>query len=66
MWKIKGCPKCHGDVFIDKDMDGWFEKCLQCGYTHYMSKVVEVSEEPVVRKRKRERVLVGAGRHDRK
>lgn len=32
MMKLKGCPRCRGDVYIDSDFDGWFEKCIQCGY----------------------------------
>ena len=31
-WKLKGCPKCSGDLFIDRDFNGWYEQCLQCGY----------------------------------
>ena len=31
-WKLKSCSRCGGDLFIDRDMDGWFEQCLQCGY----------------------------------
>jgi ribosomal protein S27AE len=33
MWKIRSCPKCGGDVFLDIDEETWFEHCLQCGYT---------------------------------
>ncbi len=36
LWKLKTCPRCHGDLFIDKDPDGWFEQCLQCGYRRGM------------------------------
>ncbi len=32
MWKIKACPKCKGDLFVDYDEDGMFNHCLQCGY----------------------------------
>lgn len=32
MWRLKGCPKCNGDLYLDKDTNGWEEKCLQCGY----------------------------------
>lgn len=32
MIKLKGCPKCKGDVILDKDIHGWYEQCLQCGY----------------------------------
>lgn len=33
-WRFKACPKCKGDVFIEKDMFGWYEQCLQCGHMH--------------------------------
>jgi hypothetical protein len=29
MWKLKGCPRCHGDL-LWADLS-W--TCLQCGYT---------------------------------
>ena len=32
MWKLKACPRCRGDVFIDRELDSWYEQCLQCGY----------------------------------
>ena len=31
-WKLKACTRCGGDLFIDRDIDGWFEQCLQCSY----------------------------------
>ncbi len=31
-WKLKSCPRCGGDFFIDRDLDGWYEQCLQCSY----------------------------------
>ncbi len=31
-WKLKACARCGGDLFIDRDMDGWFEQCIQCSY----------------------------------
>jgi hypothetical protein len=24
LWKLKKCMRCGGDVFIDRDIDGWF------------------------------------------
>ena len=44
MWRLKGCPKCRGDLYVDKDHDGWFEECLQCGYEAYLQPVVEARE----------------------
>lgn len=32
MWKIKDCPRCKGDLLIDRRTDPWYEQCLQCGY----------------------------------
>ncbi len=31
MWRLKGCGKCGGDLFLERDDSGWHEKCLQCG-----------------------------------
>jgi ribosomal protein S27AE len=27
------CPRCGGNIFLDKDYDGWYMECLQCSYT---------------------------------
>ena len=48
MWVLKGCPKCHGDIFMEKDTAGWYEKCLQCGYNRDMEVMVEVKEQAPV------------------
>lgn len=40
MWKFKSCPKCRGDVYLERDFEGaWYEHCLQCGYLRYMPEV---------------------------
>lgn len=41
LWKLKKCPRCHGDLFLDKDPDGWYEQCLQCGYRQGMKALAE-------------------------
>ncbi|MDD5700723.1 MAG: hypothetical protein PHU23_01630 [Dehalococcoidales bacterium] len=33
MMKLHGCKKCKGALILDKDEFGWFEECIQCGYT---------------------------------
>ncbi len=33
MLKLNGCRRCGGDLAIEKDLFGWYEECLQCGYT---------------------------------
>ncbi len=30
MW-LKGCPKCGGDLYKDRDVYGAFVSCIQCG-----------------------------------
>jgi len=44
-WKLKDCPRCGGDVFLDGDLSGWYEHCLQCGYTRDLQVIVEVREK---------------------
>jgi hypothetical protein len=34
LW-LKGCPKCKGDLYSDRDIMGYYRQCLQCGYTFY-------------------------------
>ena len=30
MW-FKSCPKCQGDLYLDRDLHGFFISCLHCG-----------------------------------
>ena len=32
MLLFKSCPRCWGDLHLDKDRYGVFLTCLQCGY----------------------------------
>ncbi len=51
MWKFKNCPRCGGDIFIDKDMYGWYEQCLQCSHRCDLKKLAEFQEQPVPEKK---------------
>jgi hypothetical protein len=31
-WRLGGCPRCHGDVFLDSEDGQVLGHCLQCGY----------------------------------
>jgi ribosomal protein S27AE len=44
-WKLKSCPRCSGDTFIEKDVDGWVERCLLCGYSR---ELVEAEKTTIV------------------
>ena len=35
------CPKCGGNLYIDKDYHGWYEQCLQCSYLHDLKVIYE-------------------------
>ncbi len=29
--KFKGCKRCGGDLFLERDSEGIYVSCLQCG-----------------------------------
>ena len=40
---LKGCPKCRGDLIIDRDAFGRYFKCLQCGLLKDMTEGYETA-----------------------
>lgn len=38
-WRLKACPRCRGDTYIDSDIDGWYQQCLLCGYRRELKEV---------------------------
>lgn len=42
-WKLRCCPRCGGDVFMDTEERDWFAHCLQCGFTA-INKPIEPTE----------------------
>ncbi|MBI4289749.1 MAG: hypothetical protein HY671_15140 [Chloroflexi bacterium] len=60
MLRLKSCPKCRGDLIIDRDMYGWYEQCIQCGYLHPLEPLPKI-EQPAMEEHKKELVKVGAG-----
>ena len=55
MWRLKGCPRCGGDVHIDLGLDGWCEQCLQCGFQRELKNINEF--EPYAEGKTQEPVL---------
>ncbi len=41
MLRFKSCPRCKGDVLIDRDVYGWYQQCLQCGYQRDLKNMVK-------------------------
>jgi hypothetical protein len=32
--RLESCPKCKGQLLLEKDNYGLYQQCLQCGYLH--------------------------------
>lgn len=47
-WKVRSCPRCGGDVFIDRDLDNWYEQCLQCSYRCDLKRLAQSEKQPSV------------------
>ena len=60
VWKLKGCIRCGGDVFIDRDEYGWYEGCLSCGYRSEL--VIPTKRDRKIAGKKRELALAAHGR----
>jgi len=50
--KLKNCPKCGGDVRIDHDEYGWFEQCIQCGFTRDLETITARPQKDLPQKYK--------------
>ena len=44
-WKISGCPRCGGSLFVDRDMDGWYEQCINCSYRNELKVSVDSARQ---------------------
>lgn len=49
MWRLKKCPRCKGDMFIDRDLYGWYEQCLQCSYRSELKDIVKLGQQTAQR-----------------
>lgn len=39
------CPRCRGNLYPDMDTYGWYQYCLQCGYSHDLGTVNNISAQ---------------------
>ena len=51
-WKVRGCPRCGGTTFIDKDDDGWYEYCMMCSNRIDLNKATNSTQNSEERKPK--------------
>lgn len=54
--RLKACPRCKGDLLIDREMEG-AEICIQCGYRRFL--VEEPKQHKTVEKTKELKVKAG-------
>ena len=47
---FKSCARCGGDMVQDRDLDGYFRKCLQCGRIVELGTAIEPLPETAERK----------------
>ncbi len=38
VWRMRNCPRCGGDIFLDIDGATYYDHCLQCGYARRRAK----------------------------
>ncbi|MHB8105328.1 MAG: hypothetical protein ACYDG5_07320 [Dehalococcoidales bacterium] len=48
------CPKCGGNLYLDRDFNGWYEQCLQCGHIKdlaivYQNRIKKIAESAYVK-----------------
>lgn len=43
--RFKSCPRCKGDVILDRDQYGWYQQCLQCGHLRDVVDLVEIHQQ---------------------
>ena len=40
----KRCPKCGGNIYLEKDQSIWYQQCLQCGYTSDLKSIMRIRD----------------------
>ena len=62
MLRQKSCPRCKkGDIGVDRDQYGWYEYCIQCGYTRDLVDLAGPEQERAVDEKKEACVVKKAG-----
>jgi hypothetical protein len=46
MWKFKSCPRCKGDLYVDRDSYGCYQGCIQCGYLKDLPDLALFDKQP--------------------
>ena len=46
MFKLRGCPKCHGDLYAGEDIHGAYLACIQCGRYYAIAEAPDRAARP--------------------
>ena len=61
MLNREGCPRCKGDVRVDRDEYGWYVECIMCGYMRDLASVVVTKQSSTRRHYEKERKIGRTG-----
>jgi hypothetical protein len=45
--RLDSCPKCKGQLLLEKDNYGLYQQCLQCGYLHDLQAFPVIDEQRI-------------------
>ena len=45
-WQFKACPRCNGDLYVERDKFGWHSTCLQCGHIRDLEEAKDETNNP--------------------
>ena len=48
-WQKNRCPRCGGRMFVDNDIDGWYEQCLNCSFRNELKDYVASTRTEAVK-----------------
>ena len=57
MFLLKACPRCKGDIFVDRDNYGPFLHCMQCGYIKDLEESSKIRVHVQIPQAKEERAV---------
>ncbi len=44
--KLSSCPRCGGNLVLDRDIDGYFKRCIQCSFSVSVSTPFKIESKP--------------------
>lgn len=48
--RLTMCPRCGGNLVLDRDIDGYYKRCIQCSFNISFETPMPVKPKPVEKK----------------